>query len=150
MISLSKQLLLSALIGLSVVNAAKPQPKNKDDYSEFSKNFGWSFLNWEPYEAVTSSGWTITVFRVYDDDKLDSTLEPVLVQPGGGMVPEDWTLSWVSGVARDGYELWLMTQRGMRYTSNSKDDTWTLKERWDFSWAEQGSEDIPAVLDVAL
>ena len=108
-------------------------------------------MNWEPYEAITDSGWTITVFRVYDDDKLDSTLEPVLVQPGGGMAPEDWSLSWVSGVARDGYELWLMTQRGMRYAdTNSKDGSWTLKERWDFSWAEQGSEDIPAILEVAL
>jgi hypothetical protein len=44
-----------------------------------------------------------------------------------------------------------MTQRGMLYAdTNSKDGSWTLKERWDFTWAEQGTEDIPEMLEVAL
>ncbi len=75
-----------------------------------------------------------------------------MVQSGGGGIPEDWAWSnWVSDVAKDGYELWLMTQRGMKNANtNTKDGSWTLKERWDYSWAEQGSIDIPAMLDVAL
>mgnify|MGYP001626801003 FL=1 len=54
-------------------------------------------------------------------------------------------------MVKDGYELWLMTQRGMKNAdTNIKDGSWTLKEKWDFTWAEQGSIDIPAMLDVAL
>ena len=75
-----------------------------------------------------------------------------MIQNGAGGIPEDWAYSnWVIDVAKDGYELWLMTQRGMKNAdTNSKDGAWTLKERWDYSWAEQGSIDVPAMLDVAL
>jgi len=63
----------------------------------------------------------------------------------------DWANTWVKDVAEEGYEVWLMSQRGMKYAdTNSKDGTWDLKTRWDFSWAEQGVIDIPAQLELVL
>ena len=63
----------------------------------------------------------------------------------------DWAYGWVGDLAEEGYEVWLMTQRGMKYAdTNSKDGTWDLKTRWDFSWAEQGTIDIPAQLELVL
>lgn len=63
----------------------------------------------------------------------------------------DWADSWVKTICEDGYEVWLMTQRGMEYAdTNTQDGVWSLKEKWDFTWTDQGVVDIPAQLEVAL
>ena len=47
-----------------------------------------------------------------------------------------------------GYDLWLYNARGIKYSDrNERDGEWTLKERWDFSWADMGLYDMPAVID---
>lgn len=49
----------------------------------------------------------------------------------------------------EGYEVWLGNDRGTFYSNrHTRDGKWaSLKERWDFSWAEMGYYDMPAVFD---
>ena len=50
-----------------------------------------------------------------------------------------------------GYDVWLGNSRGAPYSNkNIRDGEWSLKERWDFSWATMGQFDLPAVIDVIL
>ena len=47
-----------------------------------------------------------------------------------------------------GYEVWLGNDRGSFYSNRHKrDGQWSLKERWDFTWADSGFYDMPAALD---
>lgn len=51
-------------------------------------------------------------------------------------------------MAERGYDVWVGNNRGTNYSNvNRNDDTWTLKEHWDFSWADYGAKDIPAFMD---
>ena len=54
-----------------------------------------------------------------------------------------------------GYDVWLISNRGYDYSNiNERDGKegqgWSLKERWDFSWADMGTYDVPAFVEKAL
>ena len=52
-----------------------------------------------------------------------------------------------------GREIWLINLRGVDYSKEhvrDGDDDWTLREKWDFSWADSGYYDVPAVLDFII
>jgi len=67
------------------------------------------------------------------------------------MLPFDWSVSWVVDAANNGYDCWLSSRRGMLYADkNSNDGTWSEKERWNFSWPQSGTIDIPKQIEVAL
>ena len=55
-----------------------------------------------------------------------------------------------------GYDVWMGNARGTKYSnvherdSPDSDSPWTLKERWNFSWADKGRYDLPAFIDKIL
>ena len=54
-------------------------------------------------------------------------------------------------LARRGYDVWLGGNRGTLYSNvHKRDGEWTDKERWDFSWADMGIYDLPALIDKVL
>ena len=51
-------------------------------------------------------------------------------------------------LAKRGYDIWFGNNRGVPYSDkHRRDGEWTLKEKWDFSWAEMGLYDLPAEID---
>lgn len=66
--------------------------------------------------------------RLSAEDKLEDGLAPIL--------------------AGRGYEVWVGASRGQLYSNkHDRDGEWSLRERWDFSWAEMGYFDMPAMLE---
>ena len=87
-------------------------------------------------------------YLTWDDEKF-----PVLMQHGSEMSPNDWfNLQNLPLKLFDrGYDVWLSSARGTKYSNvNKRDGEWSLKERWDFSWAEMGYYDMPAFTDKIL
>ena len=47
--------------------------------------------------------------------------------------------------------MWLGNNRGTRYSNlNERDGQWALEDIWDFSWAEMGTYDNPAIVNKIL
>ena len=50
-----------------------------------------------------------------------------------------------------GYDIWVNNSRGVKYSDkNERDGEWSLKERWDFNWADMGYYDVPAGIEYII
>ena len=49
-----------------------------------------------------------------------------------------------------GFDIWLGNNRGTRYSNLNHHHPEESEERWDFSWAEMGEYDIPAMIDLII
>ena len=113
---------------------------------------------WEPHVAETEDGWFLTVFRItaVKGKALpeDPTKPPILVMHGAGQASHDWLgfnplgPTLIGQLAERGYDVWAGNNRGTLYSNvNRNDDTWTLEQHWDFTWAEEGIYDVPALVE---
>ena len=111
----------------------------------------------------TADDWHLTIFRVTGrkGSKPNNTSKkkyPVLCQHGAFDSAIGWSGRGVSfkpslplSLVDRGYDVWLGNNRGTRYSNlNEKDGQWTLEDRWDFSWAEMGAYDNPAIVNKIL
>ena len=54
-------------------------------------------------------------------------------------------------LASRGYDVWLAGNRGTKYSNiHRRDGEWTIKERWDFTWADMGTYDQPTLINKVL
>ena len=80
---------------------------------------------------------------------MDSDKAPLLLMNGAFGDALNWILS--GQLAEQGYDVWLGNNRGDLYGNvNRLDGLWTLKEHWNFTWADMGYYDVPAILDKVL
>ena len=50
-----------------------------------------------------------------------------------------------------GYDVWLHSARGVKYSNkHDRDGEWSLAERWNFTWADMGTHDLPASIERVL
>ena len=49
-----------------------------------------------------------------------------------------------------GYDVWLGNNRGTRYSNVNPLFPKDSEDKWDFSWAEMGEYDVPAMIDLIL
>lgn len=47
-----------------------------------------------------------------------------------------------------GFDVWLGNNRGTRYSNRNEHYPEESEERWDFSWAEMGEYDLPAMIQM--
>ena len=59
---------------------------------------------------------------------------------------------WPLQLVDRGYDVWMASNRGTApYSDNNKNDgQWTDEQRWNFSFAEMGKFDQPALIDKVL
>lgn len=105
----------------------------------------------EEHEVVTEDGYKLTLFRI----RGNNTKGPVLLSHGVFDSADGWILrgknSLAIMLADAGYEVWLLNQRGCRYsrehvTLNPDKDA----KFWDYSANELGIFDLPANIDYIL
>ena len=93
------------------------------------------------------------MFRVtgVPTDQLGSDKPPILIWHGLNGSGGDMA-GWAAPFSQKGYDVWFGTSRGAWYSNKHVKDaegSWSsLKERWDFSWAEFGVYDVPAVIEL--
>jgi len=113
--------------------------------------------DWEAYKTKTEDGWYLNLFRVMGKkgqwDNATNDKLPILVFHGAtgdatGMAGAGHFLKLVDA----GYEVWFGDNRGNYYSNeHEKNGSWgSLRERWDFSWADMGLYDVPAFLDAVI
>lgn len=127
--------------------------KEKEAFPEYAQWIGYSGLDWEPHEVKTEDGWYLTIFRIKppaEADKDPSKL-PIMTVHGsmdsaaGYMNRSSEGEAWCLQMAKKGYEIWLNNSRGVKYSQkHERDGEISLKEKWDFSWADMGYYDLPA------
>ena len=136
--------------------------EDKKLYAEFADAMDKYGYTWEPHKVKTEDLWNLTIFRITGKkgkptQTQSSDKYPVLAQHGA----TDSALGWaIHGTIRPtmpmklvdhGYDVWLGNARGVIYSdSNDRDGTWTDAERWNFTWADLGTYDIPAVVTKIL
>ena len=49
-----------------------------------------------------------------------------------------------------GFDVWLASNRGTKYSTKHTSLDWTEPEYWSWSWAEMGLYDVPANIDLVL
>lgn len=107
---------------------------------------------WEPYKIKTEDGWHLTLFRITGPKGVISAeteehkeKSPILLHRLSAI---DKLNSGLGPLLADrGYEVWIGASRGQLYSNkHDRDGEWSLEERWDFSFAEMGYYDMPAML----
>ena len=115
-------------------------------------------LTFYPHRVETEDNYILTVFHVYpskeeDDTKQMRTKGTVLLQHGGSMDGQSWfatqNKSLPSLLVKAGFDVYIGNDRGTRNSLSHK----TMKAKkhtkafYDFSLAELGMYDAPAVLN---
>ncbi|XP_065168113.1 lipase member K-like [Atheta coriaria] len=97
------------------------------------------------YNVTTSDGYILVQFRIGDPNG-----PTILVIHGIYMNPMGWTLvgkdSLAFVLAEAGYDVWLVSLRGTRYTKHES-LTQADPKYWEFTPHEMGTIDLPAIIE---
>jgi len=137
--------------------ATKQEIKAYPDFAELLEKYNY---DWEPHEVKTEDGWYLTLIRVKTTGKAepDPSKLPILLLHGSmdsglGFLTRSTTddSAWALQMVRKGYEVWINNSRGVKYSyRHERDDEWSLKEKWNFNWADMGYYDVPAAIEKVL
>ena len=136
---------------------AIPYEEKVRRYPEFQRLLSEKFdYNWDAYEVKTEDGWYLSLFRIRSKENEKEGLGPhefpddyevkypLLFVHGAydsaygfisryNIFDKVWSLKMVDA----GYDVWLYNARGNKHSDrNEQDGEWTLKEYWDFNWAD--------------
>lgn len=68
-----------------------------------------------------------------------------------GYLSVDKDTVWALQMVQRGFEVWLNNSRGTKYSyRHERDGEWSLKEKWDFTFADMGIYDVPASIEHVL
>ena len=132
----------------------------EEKYPEFDAVMKLHGYEWTPYEVVTEDEWHLTLFQVTRQHGMHgaerNSAPPILVMPGSFSDATSWLESAQEGVPMPlqlfdhGYDVWLGNNRGTRYSNVNPLFPKDSEDKWDFSWAEMGEYDVPAMIDLIL
>ena len=143
-----------------------------DEQREFVSSFDDLMVNdygrkYEFHTVTTPQEWELTLFRIMPDDgAAESNGRSVLFQHGATGDAELWVRTADRGnrypaffeLADQGYDVWMGNDRATEYSNVNprwpdadSNNLWKYREenydKYDWSWYDQGEEDLPAVLD---
>ena len=165
----SKKLLTTIFLALQSVSAQTDAEKAAYPFMAAGmEEFGYV---WESHKVTTDDNWVLTLYRIYgylEEDGVTVTIpselpenadkDPILAQHGAGGNGHGFAAATYNGeknlfmrLVDRGYDVWVGNSRGSEYSNeNTQDDTWSLEERWNYTWADMGINDIPANIEKIL
>jgi len=150
-----KSFCVATLFALSAKAATE---EDQQKYHSFAHAIDQFDYDWEPFTTTTEDGFVLTLFRlagpIGNFPVHRTASQAVLIMPGLGMSADSWFPSPEYGepmpiqLYEAGYDVWLGNNRGTTHSMhNVHYDHETQGERfWDWSFAEMGTQDIPAML----
>ena len=122
--------------------------------------------HFESYEVLTEDDYILQLFRIYSPEKRRLKKElayPVLMWHGLFQDAGAYVFNLNKGVrspafqaADAGLDVWLANSRGNMYSNDhkhyndQKNNSEHKRAYWNFSWAEIGRYDMPAVINTVL
>lgn len=124
----------------------------------------WGF-DYEMYTVQTDDAWELTLFRItgkVGEPVVTSDKAPILLQHGNMMDAQSWISFYNSDagfdpmpvqLASQGYDVWMGNNRGTKYSNvnpNFHNAEWESEQnfaKYDFSYFEMGTSDLPAMID---
>jgi pimeloyl-ACP methyl ester carboxylesterase len=111
------------------------------------KHYGYSY---EVHEVETADDYILTVFRL--NGAVGDKAKPIIVmQHGIGASANSFLENGRSSpslyFADRGYEVWLPSGRGTRYSKKHKQHLYNSKDYWNFTFEDLGTKDTKAYLD---
>ena len=127
--------------------AAQAYAGNYPRFDNLMKDY--SDYNWEAVEVTTEDGYILTAFHIIGN--VETTMDPVLFMHGSYIDGVDWfgyfwTKPLMLRLADAGYDVWIGNSRGTEYSQGHTSLTVDDDEYWNFSWAEMGLYDVPALI----
>ena len=108
------------------------------------------------HQVVTKDGYILSLWRIpgsMKESQLNSaTKPPVLMVPALEVDMMEWVVArpevaHAFVLARQGYDVWLLNNRGTRFSQAHVSLDPKSKEFWNFDWEDMGTKDLPATLD---
>ena len=132
--------------------------EDHDRFPSFSAAMAQFEYDWEPHTATTEDGYILTMFRlagpIGNFPVHRTASQSVLIMPGLGMSADSWFPGPEHGepmpiqLYEAGYDVWLGNNRGtyhsLRHVKHDPDHD--AEEFWNWSFAEMGTHDVPAML----
>ena len=135
-----------------------------DRWAKPLKELGYE---WESVPVVTKDNYELTLFNIFGKDtKLIVDKQPVLIVHGLYTDAAWWIemqrqtdvrpdyreygdiTPWMLQLADKGYDVWMANSRGTEYSQGHTDfDSATSDRYWDFTWADIGKYDVPAMIE---
>ena len=146
---------LSCILALAGLAAAGKYPRFEDEMKYYK-------YKWEDHTVTTDDGYELVVFRITGKGRktFKPDKPPVVIMDGQGGDASSWLESQAWNdmdkpfqlmLADSGYDVWLGSNRGSEYCQGHTTlDAAKDYEYWDFSFAEMGLYDDPAIIKYAV
>lgn len=171
-IQILNYILLVVGLGVTLSNGL-PTEKERRKVKEWDDMLVSRGYDYEIYYTETDDEWLLTLFRILRrpdiGKEMDPNKPPILLMHGDYLDAAAWLTDCLTRnrcsdkthIALDfvehGYDVWMGNNRGTRYSNvnrrypNAEDTTkdWfpEYKAKWDFSFMEQGTGDLPVFID---
>lgn len=127
------------------------QQEEEDEVVDVIKSSGYdgSF-----YEVETDDGYILGVHRVHSRHK-NTTNFPVFLMHGFLTTPISFFISNTKNslpfmLADNGYDVFMGSRRGTKFSTNHKNFSTESKEFWNFTWHQIGLYDLKTMIDFTL
>ena len=129
-------------------------------------------FSYQLYDVVTDDGYILSMWRIVNDRiSEDAMKRPVLLAHGLTATSRDWLIAGPGGdadsplepigdnmgfeLAKRGYDVWLLDNRGNTYSQNHTRYPTTISvnpypEYWDFTFTDMARFDVPAAVRLVL
>lgn len=107
------------------------------------------------YSIETDDGYIVGVHRIQSKSSMNSTRYPVFIMHGFLTTPISFLITGIENslpfiLADNGYDVFLGSRRGTKFSTSHRNLSVESKEFWNFDWHEIGLYDLKAMIDFTL